>query len=173
MEIYLVKTMEWLNSGDSKTLLRKNYFLHCHLCLTTSGRKAWQGGGGNKKRYCTDSSRIIVFLRALQGQSGRNHTDPALQDNVIIPDGFFKYIYHVGCAVSLHSTNSWLIPGGLNWSKRQTVFFKSVDPMKKEHRSEQNNWLGSAAFCMVPSESGKYIKTRCIGSIHNLLNRKD
>ena len=30
--------------------------------------------------------------------------------------------------------NSGLIPGGQNLSKRQTVFFTSVDPMNKEHR---------------------------------------
>ena len=43
------------------------------------------GGGGNKKRfqYCTDSSgQEILHLRALQGHSGRNPTDPTLQDNV-------------------------------------------------------------------------------------------
>ena len=30
--------------------------------------------------------------------------------------------------------NSGLIPGGHNFSKRQTVFFTSVDPMNKEHK---------------------------------------
>ena len=37
-------------------------------------------GGGNKKRfqYCTDSSGEILHLRALQGHSGRNLTDPSL-----------------------------------------------------------------------------------------------
>ena len=95
------------------------------------------GGGGNKKRYqyCTDSSGIILYLRALQGHSGRSLIDPTLQDNVIIPDGFFKYIYHVGCAINLHSIiNSGLIPGGQNLSNRQTVFFLPVDPMDKEHK---------------------------------------
>ena len=30
----------------------------------------------------------------------------------MIPDGFLKYIYHVGCAINLHSIiNSGLIPG--------------------------------------------------------------
>ena len=36
---------------------------------------------------------------------------------------------------NLHSiVNSGLIPGKQNLSKRQTVFFTSVDPMNKEHR---------------------------------------
>ena len=97
-----------------------------------------QGGGGNKKRfqYCTDSSgEEILYLRALQGHSGRNPIDPTLQDNVLIPNIFFEYIYHIGCAISLHSiTNSGLIPGGQNSGReRQTVFFTSVDLMNKEH----------------------------------------
>ena len=98
------------------------------------------GGGGQKKRfqYCSDSSGTILYLRALQGHSGRNLVDPSLQDNVIIPDGFFKYIYHVGCAINLHSiTNSGLILGGQNLSKRQTVFFLPVDPMDKQHKDPE------------------------------------
>ena len=95
-------------------------------------------GGGNKKRfqYCTDpSGQEILYLRTLQGHAGRNSIDPELQDNVLIPNDFFEYIYHIGCAINLHSnTNSGLIPGGQNLSKRQTVFFTSVDPMTKEHR---------------------------------------
>ena len=94
-------------------------------------------GGGNKKRfqYCTDSSGAILYLRVLQGHSGRNLIDPSLQDNVIIPDGFFQYIYHVGCAINLHSIiNSGLIPGGQHLSNRQTVFFLLVDLMDKQHK---------------------------------------
>ena len=43
-------------------------------------------GGGGKRRYqyCTDGSGMIVYLRALQGHSGRNLIDPLLQDNVVI-----------------------------------------------------------------------------------------
>ena len=98
------------------------------------------GGGGNKKRYCTDpSGQENLSLRALQGHSGRNPIDPTLQDNVIIPDGFFKYIFHIGCAFNLHSiTNSGLIAGGQNSSReRQTVFLTAVNPMNKDHRDPQ------------------------------------
>ena len=95
-------------------------------------------GGGQKKRfqYCSsDSSGTILYLRAVQGHSGRNLIDPSLQDNVIIPDGFFQYIYHVGCAINLHSIiNSGLIPGGQTLSNRQTVLTLPVDPMDKEHK---------------------------------------
>ena len=74
------------------------------------------GGGGNKKRfqYCADpSGQEILYFRALQGHSGRNPIDPTLQDNVLSPNNFFEYIYHIGCAFNLHSiTNSGLIAGG-------------------------------------------------------------
>ena len=75
-----------------------------------------------------------MYLRALQGHSGRNVIDCILHDTVIIPDGVFQYTYHVGCAINLHSIiNSGLMPGGQNLSSRQTVFFLLVDPMDKNH----------------------------------------
>ena len=95
------------------------------------------GGGGQKKifQYCADSSGAILYLRALQDHSGRNLIAPSLQDNVIIPDDFFEYIYHIECAINLHSIiNSGLIPRGQNLSKRQTVFFLPVNPMDKEQK---------------------------------------
>ena len=109
------------------------------------------GGGGNKKRfqYCTDSSgQELFYLRALQSHSGRNPIDPSLQDNVVIPDGFFKYIYHVGCATNLHSIiNSGLIPGGHHLNNRQTVFFLPVDPMGKNHKDPCK--LDQTTSCIV------------------------
>ena len=97
------------------------------------------GRGSNKKifQYCTDSSRQeFLYLRAPQSHSGRNPIDPTLQDKVLIPNNFFEYICHIGCAVSLHSiTNSGLIAGGQNSSKeRQTIFFTAVNPMDKDHK---------------------------------------
>ena len=64
---------------------------------------------------------------------------------MLIPDNFFEYVHHIGCAVKLHSiTNSELIPGGQNLSKRQTVFFTSVDPMDKEHKDPETIDLGAS-----------------------------
>ena len=135
-------------------------------------------GGGHKKRfqYCTDSSRQeILYLRALQGHSGRNPSDPSLQDNVLISDSFFEYIYHIRCAINLQSiTNSGLIPGGQNLSKeRQTVFFTAVSPTNKEHKDPYEIDLNAPRLAWYKQKNGKDIKTRCIGSKNNLLNRKD
>ena len=100
--------------------------------------KACLAAGGEAKRryqYCTDDQGIIVYLRALQGHSGRNLIDPSLQDNVVIQSGFFQHIYHIGCAFNLHSIiNNGLTPGGQNSSKRQTVFFLPIDPRNKDHK---------------------------------------
>ena len=106
--------------------------------LMKCGRALWQKAEetGKDFKFCTDPSGEILYLRALQGHSGRNPIDPSLQDTVLILDNFFEYIYHNGCAVSLHSiTNSVLILGGQNLSRgRQTVFFTAVNPMVKEHK---------------------------------------
>ena len=94
-------------------------------------------GGGSKRRYqyCSGISGTILYLRALQGHSGRNLVDPLLQDNVIIQRGLFLHIYHIGCAFNLHSIiNNGLILGGQNSSKRQTVFFLPIDPRDKSHQ---------------------------------------
>ena len=124
------------------------------------------GGGGNKNifQYCTDTSgQEILYLRILQGHSGRNLIDPSLQDNVIIPDDFFEYIYHIGCAVNLHSiTNSELIAGGQNSSRdRQTVFFTALN-----HKDP----LTTSCIVQAKVES---TNIRCTGSIYSLLNGKD
>ena len=77
----------------------------------------------------------FLYLRALQGHSGRSLIDPTLQDIVVIPSNFFQCIYHVGCAINLHSIiSSGLILGGRNLSNRQTVFFLPVDPTDKNHK---------------------------------------
>ena len=94
-------------------------------------------GRGAKRRYqyCTDFSGTIVYLRALEGHSGRSLIDPPLQDNVIIQSGFFQNIYHIGCGINLHTImNNGLIPGGQSSSKRQTVFFLPIDPGDKGHK---------------------------------------
>ena len=43
---------------------------------------ARRGGNKNRFQYCTDSSGEILYLRALQGHSGRNLIDPCPEQNV-------------------------------------------------------------------------------------------
>ena len=113
MVICLVKKMERLNSGNQKDCLR-NQFENSQHWSDVKLKSTMAKGGGNKNifQYCTDpSGQEILCLRALQGHSGRNPIDPSLQNNVLIPDKFFDYIYHIGYAINSHSTmNSGLIP---------------------------------------------------------------
>ena len=47
--------------------------------------------------------------RLNSGHSGLSPIDPTLLDNLLIPNNFFEYTYHIGCAISLQSiTNSGL-----------------------------------------------------------------
>ena len=137
-----------------------------------SGRAPWQ----EEEETRNDFSIVLIlqekfYLRALQGHSGRN---PSLQDNVLIPDGFFKFNYHVGCAINLHPIiNSGLISRGQNLSNIQTVFFLPVDPMDKEHKDPETIDLVAARLTRTCIEHGRNIKTRCIGSTSTLLWRKD
>ena len=115
----------------------QNQFPHSPYWSESKWKACLAGGGGNKRifQHSTDSSGTIVYFRALQGHSGRNNIDPSLQDNVVFQSNFFQYIYHVGCAVNLHSIiSSGLIPGGQSLSKRQTVFSLLVDRMDRNHK---------------------------------------
>ena len=126
--------MEELNSVELKIIFRK---IARTVIIGLTKWKKIMAGGGNKKRYqyCTDSSGAIVYCRAIQGHSGRSLIDRALHGNIVIPSDFFQYIYHVGCAINLHSIiDSGLILGGQNLSNWQTVFFLLVDPMDKNHK---------------------------------------
>ena len=92
-------------------------------------------GGGPKKRFqcCLNpnSSEHFLYFRAAQGLSGGNLVDPALQDNVLLPEDFTEYIYYVGSLSEIHSTiRSGLIPGGKSLKRhRQSVFLTAVKPM--------------------------------------------
>ena len=149
----------------------QDHFVFCHHWSNGKWKSIVARGGGNKKKfeYCTDSSGENLYLRAPQGHSGRNPIDPSLQDNVVIPDGFFKYTYHVGCAINSHSIiNSGLIRGRQNLSNRQTVFFLPVDPMDKVHKDPDTIDLEHRVHSTC-IKHGRNIKTRCIGSTQILL----
>ena len=145
--------------------------------LTISGRAPWQEEEETRK----DFGNVLILQEKFFTselfkviQDARNLIDPSLQDNVVIPDGFFKYIYHVGCAINPHSIiNSGLIPGGQNLSKRQTVFFLLVDPMDKEKRILTRSTWKHRVLHNTCTKHGRNIETRCIGLTSNLLKRKD
>ena len=129
--------MERFISGEQRKIFR----IHSHnlfIGLTIDGKHVWQQEDEQKKG---NSSTVLIH----QEQSCTSEVFKAIQDAVslillyrtmyCIPCNFFQYIYHIGCAINLHSIiNSGLIPGGQNSSKRQTVFFLPVDRMDKSHK---------------------------------------
>ena len=70
-----------------------------------------------------------MYFRAIQGRSGKQKVNPALQDDVVIPVGFTEYIYDMGSSQDSHSIiQSGLIAGRRDTHRgRQTVFFTAVD----------------------------------------------
>ena len=72
-------------------------------------------GGGPKKRfqYCLhpNSSKHFLYFRAIQRLSGESAIDPALQDNVLLPDDFTEYIYLMKqCDCVSYAVNRFLEP---------------------------------------------------------------
>ena len=75
---------------------RKIFRINSHnlfIGLTIDGRRAWQQEEEQKgdSSTVTDDSGTIVYFQALQGHSGRNLTDPSLQDNFVIPGNFSNF----------------------------------------------------------------------------------
>ena len=78
----------WRLNGDLR-----NKFEYSQYWSDDVWKSKMAGGGGNKKtfQYCTDpSGQEILYLRALQGHSGRNPIDPTMQGNVLIPNNLFE-----------------------------------------------------------------------------------
>ena len=133
-------------------------------------------GGGSKRRYqcCSNNSGAILYFRALQGHSGNNLIDPLLQDHVLVGTGIFLCIYHIGCTFNLHSIiNNGLVLGGQNLSRRQTVFFLSVDPRDESHKDPEYIDFSDHVSRDTCTVHGKSIKTRYSGSILILRSKKD
>ena len=121
----------------------RNDFVRSHHWSDEMWKSTLARGGGQKKRfqYCTDpSGQEILYLRALQGHSGRNPIDPSSQDNVLIPNDFFDYIRHIGCATNSHSiTNSGLIAGRTKFEqKTDGILHVCVFYEQRTQRSERN-----------------------------------
>ena len=122
----------------------KFHLRDCSLPIHNWSDNRWlaclAAGGGPKRRYqyCSDSLGSIIYLRALQGHSGDNIIDLAMQDHVLIAPGVFPYIYHVGSNFNNSSIlSSGLIPGGQDLSRRQSVFFLLVYPRDENHRDPE------------------------------------
>ena len=94
-----------------------------------------------------DSSKHFLYFSAIQRHSEGNLDDPALQDNVLLPEDFTKYIYHVGNVSEIHSIiRSGLFPGGRSPKKGQAVrVFHCSEPDGRRAKHGRNSMrLGQA-----------------------------
>ena len=125
-------------------------------------------GGGPKKRFQYFSSKPFLYFRSIQGHSGGTLVDPTLQDNVLLPNDFAEYIYHVGNAHDMHSIiQGGLIPGGKSLKKdRQSVGFHSREPDVRQSRSGRNSIRsGQTQNRGVQKHVEKFIKRQYFGAI--------
>ena len=100
------------------------------------------GSGGNNNRF-----QIMYWLvrtrNSLSPSSSRSFRTQShwscTAGQCVNSKQFFEYIYHIRCAISLHSiTNSGFIARGQNSiGERQTVFLTAVNPMDKNHKDPQ------------------------------------
>ena len=125
-------------------------------------------GGGPKRRYqyCSDYLGSIIYLRALQGHSGDSIIDLAMQDHVLIIPGIFPYVYHVGSNFNIPSIlSNGLIPGGLELSGRQSVFFLPIDPRDEKHQDPEILIILCRVVLDTCNTHGKDIRIRYSGLI--------
>ena len=128
-------------------------------------------GGGPKKRfqYCLNpnSSKHFLYVTAIQGHSGGNLVDPALQDNVLSPEDFTETVYHIGKVSEIHSIiRSGLIPEGRSLNRsRQSVFFTAVNPMDDDNSMEGTPCDLDKKRIAPYKILGDHIKTQCIGAL--------
>ena len=144
--INLLRHGSLLEDGAIEFWRWKDYLQNHHHCSDEEKRKILQ--------YCTDSSGDILYLRALQGHSGRSLIDPSSQDSVLIPNVFFKYTYHVGCAINLQSIiNSGLISGGQNFEQETDGILSACESYGQRTQRSWDNRPESTASCTVHADS--------------------
>ena len=164
--VYPEKMMERLNSGESKTIFR-NISCIVTIGLMKSGRASWE----EEEETRTYFSIVLIH----QEQFCTSELSKVIQDATSLilhyrTMSLFRTVssstcmYHVGCAINLHSIiNSGLIPGGQNLSNRETVFFLLVDPMDKEHKDPDTIDLGAPRRAQYMHKAWKKSKHGVLG----------
>ena len=176
MEVYIEKTMERLNSGESKTILRNSFFVVI-IGLTTSGRKAWQEEEETRKYT------IIVLIH--QEQSCTSERFKVIQDAVSL--------------ILLYKTMSWFRATSSNTLIMSDVQSVYIPSSIRDWYLEVKFWATDRqySFCLwIPwtkktinilirstwrnrvmhntcIKHGRSIKIWCIGSTSILLWRKN
>ena len=117
------------------------------------------------------SSKHFMYFRAIQGHSGGNLVDLALQDNVLLLEDFTEYIYHVGNVSEIYSNNQkWIDPRRQKSQKGQAVRAfhcgeSDGSPMDDDQSMEEVQYDLDKPRIAPQKILGDLIKTQCIGAI--------
>ena len=121
MVICLVKMIERLNSGDWRIIFG-TILCVLNIGLMKSGRVQWQEEEETKTKFhivLTHQDKKFFTSKLFKVIQDAIPLILYSKNNVLIPNNFFEYIYHIGCAINLHfTTNSGLIPGREKSCKR-------------------------------------------------------
>ena len=101
----------------------------------STGRTVQYKLNAQSLRIVSKTNKHFLYFRAIQGQSGGTLVDLTLQDNVLLPDDFAEYIYHVGNAHDMHS-------------------IIQADARKKA----QEGQAGSVFHCVNPMYANQYLE---------------
>ena len=147
---YNEKKTEQFNSRGLRIIFRINF--HKPLIgLTIVGKYAWQQ---------EEEQKSISTAMIFQEQWFISELSKDIQDAILLIFHFRIMLFFRAFSSSiftildvlfnLHSIiNNGLIPGGQNSSKRQTVFFLSIDPRDKEHQGSWTYWLLCTMSCTI------------------------
>ena len=85
-------------------------------------------------QYCQNSCNALLYVRAIQGDTGGYSIEPELMGHVVIPFNWKQILFHRGCSFNLKSIlEAGLIGGGKESREgRQTVFFTPLAPRREE-----------------------------------------
>ena len=177
MVIYLKKMMERLNFGDQKIFFGANLSTLI-IGLMKSGRVKWQEAEAARK----DFNIVLWSIRtrnSLPPSSSRSFRTQScwsfITGQCTNSERFLRvHLSHRMC-------NQFALHHEFRIDTRRTKFEQNSDDVlhicgayEQGTQRSRCDWPGSTASCMVEAEkSGRNIKTRCIGSTQNLLNRKD
>ena len=149
--VHREKKKEQFNSGELRKIFQK-HFPHPLIGLITSGKHVWQ----EEEEIRKDSSTVLIPQEQMCiSELFKDFQDAILlillfQDNVIIQSNFFQYIFHVGCALNLHSDHHFGINTGRSKLEQKTDSILSA--CWSYGQKSQGSWcdrLECAASCTI------------------------
>ena len=85
----------------------------------------WKGSSRTRFQYGQNSRGKLLYIRAIQGHSGGETSEPEMIGHVCVPISWKEFVFHRGCSFDLKSLlGAVLIAGGrAGRETRHTVFF--------------------------------------------------